>query len=361
VVFNVLDYYAAPHLSLESEEEEPGILETVKDLGLGCWMFFVTIAMTFTQIYSFMLYATDYLQEKFHVTLATAGLYSSLVYAIGIVTSPIVGYIIHKYGRLASMLFFGSLSFGLGSFVIGATTWHPMIGLSAVGVGLGMIEVSVWTGTQEVVSEHAIGPAYAFLSVAMSTVLLVVPFFTGWLRDTYGHYDYGSFVCSSASVVGMACAITLYCLEPKLEKPSQVYRKYYVVRIAMQKKQRSARSITGKRHSITVAEVPALREYIEQTKGQRVGDLLSADQSQPKLVGTVEEYLRPTHTRGTASASLPSDFFSTMVTKEVEVREVHADHVDLVSEVAPLYEARTSISDLASLWQHEKGADEKDG
>lgn len=66
-MFNVLDYYAAPHLELEKEEEEPGILETVKDLKLGYWLFWITIAFTFTQIYSFMLYTTDYLQEKFHV------------------------------------------------------------------------------------------------------------------------------------------------------------------------------------------------------------------------------------------------------------------------------------------------------
>jgi len=206
-----------------------------------------------------------------------------------------------------------------------------MVGLSAVGVGLGLIEVSVWTGTQEVVPEHSIGPAYAFLSVAMSTVLLVVPFGAGWLRDHFGTYDYGSFVCSGSSLIGMACAVALYFLEPKLRNPSQVYRKFYVVRIAMTKKAKTMRKV-GKRHSITVGEVPYLREFIE--KGQRVEDLLSdTTQTEPKLVGAMQEYTTGGDrviTGGVGgggptglSTSLPSDFWSTMVTKDVQVTEIH--------------------------------------
>lgn len=78
-------------------------------------------------------------------------------------------------------------------------------------------------------------------------------------------YDYGSFVCSASSLIGMGCAVALYFLEPKLQNPSEVYRKYYVVKVAMRKKARTLKSV-GKRHSITVGEVPYLREYIEQAK-----------------------------------------------------------------------------------------------
>jgi len=239
----------------------------------------------------------------------------------------------------------------------------------AVGVGLGLIEVSVWTGTQEVVSEHAIGPAYAFLSVAMSTILLVVPFASGYLHDHTGTYDYGSYVCSASALIGMACAVALYFIEPKLQNPSEVYRKYYVVKIAMRKKHGHALSNVGKRHSITVGEVPYLRKFIEKSKGQRVDDLLSEDQTEPKLLDAVRDYqaggIQGTAVVGSSapgtSTSLPSDFWSSMVSKEIEVQKIHDSQVDLMAELrSPFYQAHTSVGDLASLWANETDPNAKE-
>jgi len=66
----------------------------------------------------------------------------------------------------------------------------------------------------------------------------------------------------------------------------------------------------------------------------------------------VQEYRAPTEVvRGVTSTSLPSDFWSKMVTKEVEVQEIHASKVDVMSEIATLYETRNEVQDLASLWQ----------
>jgi len=231
-----------------------------------------------------------------------------------------------------------------------------------VGIGLGLIEVSVWTGTQEVVSEHAIGPAYAFLSVAMSTVLLVFPFAAGYLHDHTGTYDYGSFICAGSALIGMACAVALYILEPKLRNPSEVYKKYYIVKIAMKKKHAHTLGNVGKRHSITVGEVPYLREFIEQAKGQKVDELLSDDQKEPKLLDAVREFqsegIRGTGVVGPAttgaSTSLPSDFLSSMVSKEVEVQKIDDSQADILADLgSPYYEARTSVGDLASLWANE--------
>lgn len=50
---------------------------------------------------------------------------------------------------------------------------------------------------------------------------------------------------------------------------------------------------------------------------------------------------------------MPSDFWSTVVTKEVQVTEVDPSKIDL-SDIAPQYiGAKSSVSDLASLWAQE--------
>jgi len=114
-----------------------------------------------------------------------------------------------------------------------------------------------------------------------------------------------------------------------------------------------------------VGEVPYLREFIEQHRGNRVDDLLTDHQTTPKLVGAFEEYRTPSDVflRGGmgASTSLPSDFWSTTVTKEVEVRQIDASQIQSIrNEISALYETDNDITaDIESLWQDEIGVAEQ--
>jgi len=150
---------------------------------------------------------------------------------------------------MITLILVGVSLFGSGCFIMGLFHWHPVIGLILIGVGLGMMETTLWTAVAEVVPETSFGPAFAFLSAAVSVVLVIVPFFAGWLHDHFGNYDPVAFLCAGGSVIGIACCIALFFIAYHLQKPSEKYKQYYIVKIVTKKKNRSAPTASSFYHA----------------------------------------------------------------------------------------------------------------
>lgn len=82
---------------------------------------------------------------SFPSDLTWAGRYSSLIYATGLIVSPLVGWTIGRFGHIVTLLFGGASSFAAGCLTLALSDFHPALGLVLIGAGLGIIETSVWS------------------------------------------------------------------------------------------------------------------------------------------------------------------------------------------------------------------------
>uniref|UniRef100_A0A6B2L9Z2 Lysosomal dipeptide transporter MFSD1 n=1 Tax=Arcella intermedia TaxID=1963864 RepID=A0A6B2L9Z2_9EUKA len=138
IYYIVLDWYAEPILELDlvQDDEEPSILESVKQLPLSYWLLFTINASSFALMYVIMLYSVDFMVEKWKYDDVTAGRYSSGVYIAGIILSPLTGVMIHKFGKMITIIFLGLVLFGVGCLLLGITAWPPLIGLLCKSLSL---------------------------------------------------------------------------------------------------------------------------------------------------------------------------------------------------------------------------------
>lgn len=119
----------------------------------------------------------------------------------------------------------------------------------AIGLGLGVIETSVWTGVAVVIPEISSGPAFSFLSAAISIVLVVAPYGAGFIHDYYhcaprmlpslAHtlaYDPVALMCAASAGIAWIASILLYFQAPELQNSTLKTYMTYVVAIHTTKK-----------------------------------------------------------------------------------------------------------------------------
>jgi hypothetical protein len=170
----------------------PGVIVILKSLSVKFWLLFTMVGSLWSIIYVIMVYLTDFLTEKWNMDeefeagtnldiffcsfgfgfgfgyafgyrfwsfgsgfslgfgfvfgfgfffsvclISIAGLYSSIVFFIGVPFSVGTGWFISKYGNSISLIIVAGAIFGWSCLILGLTNFHPIFGIVGIGLATG--------------------------------------------------------------------------------------------------------------------------------------------------------------------------------------------------------------------------------
>jgi len=353
IYYALLDWYAAPVFELDDKEstEEESLFTGIKKLPLSYWLLFQITATSSAMVHVIMLYSVDYLTEKWFYSNLEGGQLSSAVYVTGIFSSLITGWVIHKFGQILTLMIIGIFSFSIGCIGLAIIPMPPIISLILIGIGLGSLEVCLWTAVAIVVEEDSIGPAFAFLSAIGAIMLMIIPFGAGYLHDVYNSYDPVAYFCAAMCLTGLISIFVLFIIVPKLQDPSDKFKKYYIVKIVTKRKKQPPMM---RRHSIIFNDVKYIVNYLNETDQE---DLLDHEQlfneKNPVFFDLMLDETEVTYpSRNVLSQSLPKNFFSDTRVTELSLTQVQEDDAEYDSAIV-VYDPNAVTEDevdFASLW-----------
>eukprot|EP01128_Nolandella_sp_AFSM9_P004293 TRINITY_DN1900_c0_g1_i1.p1 TRINITY_DN1900_c0_g1~~TRINITY_DN1900_c0_g1_i1.p1 ORF type:complete len:783 (+),score=126.10 TRINITY_DN1900_c0_g1_i1:35-2383(+) len=366
-IFYVLDMYATPHLDLElDEDEDTSVRAAWKSLKSPFWILFLVLTLNYASIFILILFGPDYLQENWDYNSTDASRGTSLIYLGGVVGSFLSGLVVSRFGHLVTLLGGGSILGAGGCLLLLLAPLPPYLGLSAIGLALGIMECCIWTGVGVVVPESASGIAFGLLTANLCGSLSLYPYPAGYYHETFGNYNIiPLYITLSTTVTLVGCGLLLW-LAPGLQSPTAGGRYLYFIGVKMQRKKRFTIAPSRRRHSLgSLMEVEEildkvdtddelkllypealpdgsisnLHRYFEKSLARKDADeapdsvnLLEAhnDVAGEILEDLVERsYTTLEDATGFApSRSLPGNYFSQLVEMSLDMEPVNLDELD---------------------------------
>ncbi|KAL0082167.1 major facilitator superfamily domain-containing protein [Phycomyces blakesleeanus] len=131
--------------------------------------------------------ATEFIQFRYNTTSVMAGYQSSLTQVMPIVVAPIMGIIVHRYGKRLTSLFFATLILIL-SMVLLAYTWvTPAVGMILFSLALALGPVSVLSSTSLLLPHELAGTGMGLHKCANNIGSTIVSVLIGYVQDLTFH------------------------------------------------------------------------------------------------------------------------------------------------------------------------------
>ena len=192
VVYVLMDINASAELKLDSHQEHDVVTPlAIKQFPISFWLLMAISFFGYSCQYVFMIFASDYMHEKWGYQPINASHMASLVYLLGMLIAPLVGFFIEKKGHATSFMGCGLIIFAVSSIMMMLLPpeFSPLLPLLLMGVAYAAVPASIWSVVASIIPEHLSGTAYGTLTAFISLSLVVVPFCVGRIRDTFGSYE----------------------------------------------------------------------------------------------------------------------------------------------------------------------------
>ncbi|KAI8638495.1 major facilitator superfamily domain-containing protein [Parasitella parasitica] len=131
--------------------------------------------------------ATEYVEFRYNTTSVMAGYQSSLTQVVPIVVAPIMGLVVHRYGRRITSLLFAVLIL-ITSMILLAYTWvNPAIGMIIFSFALALGPVSVLSSTSLLLPHELAGTGMGLHKCANNIGTTIVSVLVGYVQDLTYH------------------------------------------------------------------------------------------------------------------------------------------------------------------------------
>ena len=173
--------------SAASEDEEFRISDIGKLFKNKAFMYISMLCVLFYgAVFPFLKYAGDFMVNKFHVPVTTAGDIPSLLPFGTMILTPLFGFYLDKVGKGASIMIFGSilvifvhLGFAFGPSEI----WVAYALIFILGVSFSLVPASMWPAVPKIVEERYLGTAYSVVFYIQNIGLMLIPWLIGVVLD----------------------------------------------------------------------------------------------------------------------------------------------------------------------------------
>eukprot|EP00330_Aristerostoma_sp_ATCC50986_P012477 CAMPEP_0114582416 /NCGR_PEP_ID=MMETSP0125-20121206/6405_1 /TAXON_ID=485358 ORGANISM="Aristerostoma sp., Strain ATCC 50986" /NCGR_SAMPLE_ID=MMETSP0125 /ASSEMBLY_ACC=CAM_ASM_000245 /LENGTH=200 /DNA_ID=CAMNT_0001775363 /DNA_START=1362 /DNA_END=1964 /DNA_ORIENTATION=- len=158
----------------------------------------------------------DFLSDRFGFDTATAGLYITSVYICSALVTPFFGFIIDKFGRRVTMMFWSSIVFmgthAYFAFLSDAPAGQPnhwvILGLLGIGGFYSVYAAIFWPCVPLVVEEKVVGSAYGLITALQNLMMCSIPLIMGAIHDATISYRKGYF-WTEITLIGIVSLGTL--------------------------------------------------------------------------------------------------------------------------------------------------------
>ncbi|MFZ3063113.1 MAG: MFS transporter, partial [Actinomycetota bacterium] len=151
------------------------------------WMWFNAAAI------SFVTFGSDFFMSK-NYSISVAGLLTSFLMWGAVFLSPLIGYLIDRFGGKRLLIGAGGILMAVALYLIpGVSTllFLLLITLAILAVATAMVPVSVFSLPPDIVSSDNLGFGFGVLSTLLNVGVVVGPYVVGLARDKTGSYLLG--------------------------------------------------------------------------------------------------------------------------------------------------------------------------
>jgi MFS family permease len=227
VVFVVMDWIGSRKLELESTASESISFKVLTHFPVTYWLLMGVCVAGYSCQYVFMIYASDYIHEKWGYDDIKSGNWASVVYMFAIVLSPVVGYFVERRGQGLTLMGIGCLFFAIGCVIMGTITpnYLPAVPLIMMGIAYSLVPATVWNAISDVIPEPLAGTGFGIMTAIMSFTYLIIPSIVGLIHDTWNSYENMNFVFAACAIVSFFGVLLIAKIEPDLNLPPRARRK----------------------------------------------------------------------------------------------------------------------------------------
>ncbi|CEP19119.1 hypothetical protein [Parasitella parasitica] len=130
---------------------------------------------------------SEYVEFRYNTTSVMAGYQSSLTQVVPIVAAPLMGIVVHRYGRRITSLLFATLVL-IVSMILLAYTWvTPAIGMIIFSLALALGPVSVLSSTSLLLPHELAGTGMGLHKCANNIGTTIVSVLVGYVQDLTYH------------------------------------------------------------------------------------------------------------------------------------------------------------------------------
>ncbi|KAI9260544.1 major facilitator superfamily domain-containing protein [Phascolomyces articulosus] len=131
--------------------------------------------------------ATEFVQFRFQTTSIMAGYQSSLTQVVPIVAAPIMGMVVHRYGKRLTSLFIATLVLILSMVLLSHTWAVPAAGMIIFSLALALGPVSVLSSTSMLLPHELAGTGMGLHKCANNVGTTIVAVVVGYVQDLTYH------------------------------------------------------------------------------------------------------------------------------------------------------------------------------
>jgi Na+/melibiose symporter-like transporter len=129
-------------------------------------------------------FAIKYLQQAHGLSLQAASTINSYVFLAAVLTTPVFGLVVDRYGRHALLLVAGSLLLPLSFLFLvsgGVSLW---ISTALLGVSFSLVPAVLWPSVARHVAGEQLGTAYGLMTMLQNAGLTLANLIVGYLNDS---------------------------------------------------------------------------------------------------------------------------------------------------------------------------------
>ena len=186
------------------------VRKLIKELPLMYWLILIVQAVFTTSLYTFTSYATSFIKQRWGYTNSDAALFAGMVSLTNMVTSPIIGLLVGRYGHRVYLILLGSVIMLLTHVGFGFLHIHPAVFTSSLGLVQSIMDSCLLPSVSFVVPEHIYGRAYQLVVFTYNIGLFIAPIVVGAILDKTGSIITANFVFIGLSSVGAISSITMF-------------------------------------------------------------------------------------------------------------------------------------------------------
>jgi len=148
---------------------------------LGLCVLFYSVIFPFRSTFSI-----KYFQHAHEMPLESAAILNSYVYLAALFFSPLIGWLVDRYGRRSFAMMIGSLLLPLSFFGLFGYGWGLSFTMIMLGVSFSLIPAIMWPAVIKLTTSDKLGTAYGLLFMIQNAGMMTANIAAGWLNDING-------------------------------------------------------------------------------------------------------------------------------------------------------------------------------
>jgi len=191
VVLVFIFLYAAPAV-LEKSGTRESFFGGMRQIGVPIWILSAGWAVFNGSILAFFTFTPDLLKAG-GFSIASAGFIVSLAMLPGLVSSPVIGYVIDRFDRKITIIMLATAVTALMlAFIPGALNFSTTL-IILIGICTNVVPTSTFALVSEVSGAQRQGLGFGIAATCLNIGIFIVPALAGFTRDITGSYP-GSYL-----------------------------------------------------------------------------------------------------------------------------------------------------------------------